>query len=181
MSAHEFAWLSQRGEIGWLRGVREYASSRDGAVKIGQANRPVFVGQAPPCGRELEPALSGDSGRRLFKAMGLKEPEFREHFDAFNILPMWPGSSGEKGDLFPLADARTMRKQVVLRSSCAILLGGAAAFGVNGGWFVPHKLEEGVLAYAVPHPSGVNRWWSDPRNRASARHFLHRICIEAHA
>jgi hypothetical protein len=31
----------------------------------------------------------------------------------------------------------------------------------------------------VPHPSGMNRWWNDPKNRAKAARFFRGLALEA--
>jgi hypothetical protein len=49
----------------------------------------------------------------------------------------------------------------------------ADVFGVlaNVGYF-EKKLYNGAEAYVLPHPSGVNRWWNDPKNMHTAMVFM---------
>ncbi len=43
------------------------------------------------------------------------------------------------------------------------------AFGVRmPKWLQVYRLQGNIAGMAVPHPSGLNRWWNDPRNEAMA-------------
>jgi hypothetical protein len=53
----------------------------------------------------------------------------------------------------------------------------AAALGLRPDYFAAQALG-GRPAYVVPHPSGVNRWWNDPANRAAARRFFEGVADE---
>lgn len=162
----------------WLSGVKEWQFDEErGLFEVGSRDRGVVVGQAPPEGADDLPAFSDRSGTRLRKLLKCKdEDEFRERWDAFNVLPKWPGKAG-KGDKFPLKAAKAVARRVVLRSRVALLFGGAGgAFGVDV-WFqwrsLPGRdIDDEVMGVALPHPSGVNRWWNVVENRLKAEKFL---------
>ena len=47
------------------------------------------------------------------------------------------------------------------------------AFGVRKPhWLLPYQLPSGRKGVAVPHPSGLNRWWNDPTNYRAAESML---------
>lgn len=164
----------------WLRGVRSWRLV-GGVLHMGEAGRPIVVGQAPGRGQDEELALGGRTGSRLRKLLGIPDdPQFRREFDAFNVLPRWPGKAG-KGDRFPLQTARGVAARVRFRTSEVLLLGRAAeAFGVLSPPFVWVPLsgvddlgrEAFQTVVSVPHPSGVNRWWNEPGNTELALGFF---------
>jgi len=138
--------------------------------------RTAIIGQAP--GREFEnlPALQGKTLRRLMGLAGSKtEFEFRDYFEALNVLPHWPGKSG-KGDAFPIEEAKkaAVRLEKYLVDRRVIFLGDLVA--IVFGWSRTPKLQwRQCAAYefaVLPHPSGINRWYNNPRNVSQASRFL---------
>lgn len=140
----------------------------------------LFVGQAPS--RTSDPAaplsLAGGSGRRLLKLSGLSEEAFAVQARRVNLTDRWPGKNG-KGDRFP----RAIRAEVLaeIAETCEVVfVGRAVADRLLGGsvsramefcrWYA--DVEAGKLYAVMPHPSGVNLWWNDPRNVRRARRFL---------
>lgn len=167
----------------WLAEVSVWNLDREkGVLFVGSADRVLIVGQAPAKGNNGAPALSGRSGARLRKLLSCADDvEFRAQFDVFNILPKWPGKAG-KGDRFPMATAKAIAKRVRFRAERVLVLGKAAeAFGVDV-WFQWSPAEPTTRICAVPHPSGVNRWWNEPNNMALASDFFvqmragHELC-----
>lgn len=160
----------------WLVGVSSWKlDSAEGVLFVGSPGKMVIVGQAPSKGAD-QIALGGRSGARLRKLLGCSdEAEFRARFDVLNILPKWPGKAG-KGDRFPTATARAIARRLRFRSSRVLLLGKAAdAFGVEE-WFKWAAIDLlGGSVCAVPHPSGVNRWWNEPSNMAVAAQFFEQL------
>lgn len=141
-----------------------------------------LVGQAPGKGDPKTP-LMGRCGRRLAFLMGVGFPsEYAELFARVNLLDEYPGSSKGKGDLFSVTNAREPAAEItaLLEASCneVVLLGKnvARAFGVvEVDWLERFELVDGVRAAIVPHPSGANYWWNDPKNRRAAATFLRRV------
>lgn len=168
----------------WLRGVEQWQMDLvRGSLVVGSPTRPMIIGQAPSQDGNGSLAFSGRSGSRVRKLLRCTdEDDFSSRFDAFNILPLWPGKSG-KGDRFPLKPARSIARRVLFRSSTVLLFGRAGeAFGFDK-WFVWSMLHGSdigeVPAVALPHPSGVNRWWNDSENKIKAQQFFDRFLASA--
>lgn len=161
----------------WLRSVRQWSLDPvAGLVYVGTPSRPLVIGQAPARGSDDTLALAGRSGARLRKLLCCPaEEDFRARFDSFNVLPKWPGKAG-KGDRFPHRIAKSIASRIRFCSGPVLLLGGAAgAFGVSS-WFEWEMLASGdtsdVWGCALPHPSGVNRWWNEADNKERAERFF---------
>jgi hypothetical protein len=103
--------------------------------------------------------------------MGRKE--YMALTERYNVLRRWPGKNG-KGDHFPMRLAKTNARRLALGfvGRRVILLGRsvAKAFGLNVGYL--KWVNIGFDVAVVPHPSGVNRWWNEARNKAAARRFM---------
>lgn len=106
--------------------------------------------------------------------------QFALTFARTNVLDYWPGTDG-KGAVFPRAEARAAVENVLARivrqRRTVILLGKrvAYAFGYGGlGYFDRARIGHATIV-VVPHPSGVNRWWNQAKNRARMRRFMRRI------
>lgn len=109
--------------------------------------------------------------------------EYEEAFDRANLLNIWPGKAG-KGDKFDAVKAGKAAWRMVpkLHKRRVVLLGKNVAKAFNcedmplmvwehrGGW--KGKLQYECEVAVLPHPSGVNRWWNNPKNYARARAFL---------
>lgn len=140
----------------------------------------LIIGQAPNSDPVPGRALEGRCEEFLAKLAGMTLEQFWRRFEAVNLLPSWPGHAGDKGDRFPMPEARAAA--VAMKPSLAgrsvILLG----HGVSGAF--EHRLEHftwGALlvapdrwarAASMPHPSGVNIQWNDFVVRAQAARFL---------
>jgi chorismate mutase len=139
-----------------------------------------LIGQAPSRSAGSRRAFDGRSGRRLALFLGVDPSMLPRLARLRNLLPAWPGpASGAKGDAFPSAAARSAAGSMRLRGT--VLLAGrgvARAIGVRAPFFEWVELR-GCRAAVIPHPSGVSRWWNDPRNAARARRFLRRAIIGA--
>lgn len=165
----------------WLRGVASWSfDAQAGVLRVGTPGRPLVVGQAPAQGADDALAFSGKSGTRLRRMLGcVDEAQFRREFDSFNILPRWPGKAG-KGDRFPMGPATALARRVRFRTQHVLVLGQAAkVFGLHVpfAWdsvqgSQPDGQDVEYTACAVPHPSGVNRWWNDPTNAQLAARFF---------
>lgn len=157
-----------------------------------ERGRIAIVGQAPGPGGPGAP-LMGRVGRRLAFLMGVGFPdEYVELFARTNLLDEHPGARGDKGDLFSVDDARDPADEILellydIGDSELVLLGKnvASAFGMTRvEWLKRYDITIGdgdeppfvtIRVSVVPHPSGVNRWWNDPKNRRAAGTYLRRV------
>lgn len=129
--------------------------------------RATIVGEAPP--RSGGGPFEGDAGRRLRRAVRRDLADCR----LVNLLNAWPGPDGAKGDAFPVDEARLAARRVRFNTPVVLLAGHrvARAFGLRVGYLEWTTLR-GRRAAVLPHPSGINRWWNDPRNRRRASRFI---------
>ncbi len=97
-----------------------------------------------------------------------------------NLLDEWPGRK-QRGSAFPAQDARRMADYLYLwlqrrqQRYPYVLLAGqrvASAFRFGGQRpFLTFPMANRATC-VVPHPSGLNRWWSSEHNRAEAQQWL---------
>lgn len=148
--------------------------------------RPLIIGQAPGPNTDPREPLSGRCGARLADLCGLSVPEFMMLFDRINLIYRFPGKAG-KGDHFPIHVARRraiwMMMQGRLSQGPVILLGQKVAdvfrFRCDP---VMTMIKSPVAPHGMamfPHPSGVSRWWNEPRNVADARRCWRRLALDA--
>jgi len=168
----------------------------------------LLVGEAPNARgikRGLETALAGKAAGVVGSAALVKYPlllEFARRTRHVNLLREWPGSK-QRGSAFPMDHAELMAARLVsmLQRGYAwdrtdrviqahptmILLAGhrvGRAFGyMQDDYFAARDPIDDVEAqvFVVPHPSGLNRYWADPRNRIRARAFLEGLVRESDA
>lgn len=136
----------------------------------------VVVGEAP--GRGGGPPLGGRVGARL---SGLLGADVSKVARLANLLDAWPGRSTGKGAGFPIDDARRAAAAMQLGTS-ALFLGKrvARAFGIRSPDYFRIYGVRGARVAVFPHPSGVNRFWNDPRNERVAMLFI-RAFFRAHS
>lgn len=142
--------------------------------------KPLLIGQAPGPKSDPDEPLSGRCGARLADLCGLEPDVFLARFRRVNLIQTFPGKAA-KGDLFPLdlarAGAVSLLMTGVFGSTKVVLLGDnvAKAFGFKPGSYpLLRFLPCGATAHGIafcPHPSGVNRWFNDPKNVRAARRF----------
>lgn len=152
--------------------------------------RPVIVGLAPgPRTPRGSPAVSPPVGeplrsttaRVLQEALGRPVPEV---FATTNLLE-------RAGDEESIARIRERSASLIemLRGRQVVAIGRVVGRALTGtaceGWMrwavldpsgLSSRTDLGVVA-VLPHPSGLNRWWNDARNRASARAFLREVAL----
>ncbi len=140
--------------------------------------KPLLVGEASnlPDGR----AFGGRSGLRLASLCGLALEEFLDAVEAVNLLDRWPGrSGGEKGHLFPAAEARAAADRLDVVSRRVVLCGlrVAAAFGLRRPTFLAPAIlgRNEASCVVLPHPSGIVRWYNSEANREAAGKALRRM------
>jgi hypothetical protein len=108
--------------------------------------------------------------------MGLQDrSDLLARVECVNVLRAYPGPEGDKGDAFPLDEARRASARLYRRlKGRRVLVAGkrvAAAFGMRAEYLEWVDHEAGFEAVVIPHPSGVNRWWNEPKNRRRFRRF----------
>lgn len=147
--------------------------------------RLLFIGQAPSRETEGKPPFTGKCGKFLAEdLMGLSQEQMLRDHDFLNVFDHWPGK-GIGGDKFPMAEAKIRAKKMLdqLKDRTVVLLGanvarafGAIRFKYLGVYELRHPDRPSeVISRAltvVPHPSGVNRHWNNPKNREVAKSFL---------
>lgn len=145
--------------------------------------RPILLGMNNPLSRRPEHALypepSGCTGHRIFMMLKSVLPEISEEdylskFDRRNMLvgEEWKLELARHAaaDIWPLTRGR---KIVMLGAQVCRAMGLS-----NGSRAVPPLCWQTVATYGgaqwaqVPHPSGLNRWYNQPGNRAAAAAFL---------
>jgi len=147
----------------------------------------IVIGQAPgPTGEGKEPfCTSSYSGQRLRKYMGAK---LMRRAQMVNLLSSYPGHSGDTlgGDRFDSRlgriSARILFEEGSLHGALVVMAGRHVAYAcaplfgsMSDPYFLRSRTEnaDGWLEHVcVPHPSGVNRWWNEPKNRSQARAFF---------
>lgn len=144
----------------------------------------LIVGQGPSASSEGLPPFdpSTYSGRKLCELAGVERAE--ELGVVVNLLDRYPGRSrkGSKGDHFFAWKARQIAKKTPLHRFDRVVLVGrnvARSFGVGDRPFLRWFEHRGTKVSIVPHPSGVNHWWNDPRNVRRARRFVRRLAPAA--
>jgi hypothetical protein len=104
--------------------------------------------------------------------------EFLDRFRRVNLIDEFPGKSG-KGDRFPMDEARRGAIRLIMHGAFAqgpvVLLGAKVAeafeFEIRPPFsFMPLDVAPHGIC-VCPHPSGVNRWYNEPRNLRIARRF----------
>lgn len=145
-----------------------------------------LVGQAPNENGDPELPLTGRAGRKLAELMGVSWRTYLMRTIRTNLIVEFPGKKG-KGDAFPLDAAREAARawRVPGDAACVVLVGLKVAAAFGHGKVPPcrmflaefpcerprhqHRL---VPCVTVPHTSGINTWYNDPKNVAAAREAL---------
>jgi hypothetical protein len=136
----------------------------------------LLVGQAPSRSSGRATAFDGSSGKRLAKILGIPWGSFYDYFDTANLFKRWPGKHGgkyayrDKGDRFPLGSARRSAKRLekTFPSYPVVTFAGsrtARAFGYQVPFFTWFDRRDGGVGMVIPHPSGTNLLYHEPRTR----------------
>jgi len=141
--------------------------------------RALFLGPAPgPRWHEKPQVLSGRSGKRLAELLGMELDEFREEFHLVNLLSHFPGKARfGKADDFPLSLAREKAKGFDFSKYDVVIMLGRnvqKALEISLPWLGKRE-RDGTIFFALPHPSGLCRWWNDPSNVEKASRALREI------
>lgn len=120
------------------------------------------VGEAP--GRTSDPSRPFAGGRCQTNLERLLGVGFHDRCRVLNLLRRWPGRTDRKGSRFPLAAAAAAAGRLELDGP-TVLVGKrvARAFRLGSAGFFEATEVRGRPAMVVPHPSGVNLWWNDPK------------------
>lgn len=134
-------------------------------------------------------ALTGACGKKLAAVLGVTFDEFLRMPRA-NLNARWNGKLS-KGDLFDSLEGFGAATGVVTKRPAfryvALGLGVAKCLGVRNPEFLRESPSERfslgapstgprpVRVFVLPHPSGVNRWWNDPKNHTRARRALRKF------
>lgn len=150
-------------------------------ILVKQESPVLIIGQAPAAKDNPASPLSGRSGRVIADLMGISLEEFLETFDRANLFNKFPGKNG-KGDAF---DARRAKRNAHLLANnnrideykAIIILGKnvAKALGYRSDEWLEWQKFSRPWVVVIPHPSGINHWWNDKRNRKVAKEFLTEI------
>lgn len=138
----------------------------------------VLIGQAPGrLGDPARPLVGKGSGDLLQRLTGAMPGQYERLFERRNLLGSWPGRSSAGGDSFPQSEAKHAAQAILpsLAGRRVVLLGSgvARAFGFSAKTTRFRWVERDGATFALsPHPSQVNRWWNNPRNRAEAARFF---------
>lgn len=146
--------------------------------------KPLLVGEAPGKNEVTEQPLMGRVGKRMAALAGLTYDEYLERFDRVNLLHVRQDTK-EKGFEFDHAAASIAAHKLFLDGTIVpgrvvVMLG----WRVTRAFFSPYykayfeRYDCGDVAfYAMPHPSGVNRWWNEDENVRKASLFLRGILL----
>jgi len=129
--------------------------------------RPLILGMAHD-GPPLVPGKPGSTADRLLAISGMTHDEYLANFKRLNLLPL--------GHWCPIkARVRGLRIQRSLRGK-VIVLGKQtwSALGLPRIDFFERVVTADAEFILLPHPSGRNLIYNDPRNRERARRILRR-------
>lgn len=144
----------------------------------------IIIGQAPAEHGDPTAPLEGRVGRKLADLLGCTYEEYLKRSQRFNILPEWPGrDKGRKGDRFPMFVAKQNASRMSYSfGGCTVLYLGVKVGQVFGFHDEPLKWKSVAWpagqthkAAVLPHPSGINRWWNDHKNKHAAKQFMTKL------
>lgn len=136
--------------------------------------RSVLLGMNNPLSRRPEHALfpypPGCTGHRIFEMLSTKIPDIyrKDYLDGFERVNMLTGS-------WSMRRARERAPELVerFRGRTVVVLGQAPRLALGLPEQLVHPLDrDGVSWRQLPHPSGRNRWYNDPKNREIAASLL---------
>lgn len=125
-----------------------------------------IIGEAPSKNSDWRyPLAGGHTGRKIEKLLGLSFRAYLKHYRRFDLIKFYPGTKWPKENA--AANARLIHN-LHEPGAHLVLLGRkvAEAFGVSDLDFCEKGERDGVTYWVSPHPSGLNRWWQDPANKA---------------
>ena len=145
---------------------------------------PIFVGEAPS---KSQPKAVVHYGHVFGPMCGITAMQWYRRVRRCNVLEEWPGRQG-RGSSFPMGLAVPAAEALLplLAGQDVVCLGKrvASALGAPRApycvwrslvWPTLGGIEARLAIF--PHPSGVNAWWNDERNRAQATLFMRRLLL----
>ena len=161
----------------WLRGVATWQyTPGTGLFELGSVDRGLLIGPVPPRNGEDELPFSGRDGTRVRELLHCAtEEEFRDKWDTMYLIPRWPGLSGRR-ERWPARLAQVLASRIVFCAKVALVCGCAAEVFNLTPYFNEYPLSvlsgRPVPGFAIPHPSGVNRYWNSEENKRKAAEFF---------
>jgi hypothetical protein len=149
--------------------------------------KPILVGEANPYGADpgyaLYPLPEIATGGRLARILGMNECEYLRAFERRNLCPTtWSAKASRAGV------ARILGKALLdghEEAAPLILLGAKVmrAFGYEFEPFTKHRVllrsrSAPQWRVCLPHPSGRNLLWNDPRSAQRARELVRGLLWE---
>lgn len=129
----------------------------------------IFIGQQPAGPSQPHEALTGISGRRLAKLVGIPYERFLLH-PRMNVNARFPGARNGRGDGFDIVEGKKRAEEIrdILREGDVAVLCGlrvAKVFGLGSYKPMTICVYRGVWYLMMPHPSGRNRYWNSKEHR----------------
>lgn len=123
-----------------------------------------IIGEAPSKNSDWRyPLAGGHTGKKIEKLLGLSFRDYLKYYRRFDLIKFYPGTRWPKENAS--GNARIIR-DLHEPGAHLVLLGRkvAEAFGAGDLEFCEYDVRDGVTYWVSPHPSGLNRWWQDPKN-----------------
>lgn len=116
-------------------------------------------------------AITGRVGEALAALTGQHRLRFYATHDRLNLNARFNGKRGA-GDVFLRPEGEARAREIAEAGYRGVVMLGAEVTGAFGWPWEPLRVFVSVSAptryLAFPHPSGLNRWWNEPGNRARA-------------
>lgn len=154
--------------------------------------RPLLLGEAPAANGDPDRPLSGLPSRRICRCLGVPFDDGAEAYRQVLARFRVRNTIRSREDAYPWSAPAARRHAEewlpdYLRGGAPVIvcLGrrAAGAIGHHGPWY-EWRESDGELRYAsvlVPHPSGLNRAWNDPKTTARFRAALEQAIDRAGA
>lgn len=138
--------------------------------------RPLLVGMNNPLSRVDDHALypwpEGCTGHRLWQMLlPMTDDEYLEKYERCNLVEgrAW-STAAAKAAAPAMRERMRLRRTIILGREVRDIMGWREAV-VAGAWLALPESRTGSVMF-LPHPSGRNLWYNDPKNRLTARRIL---------
>jgi hypothetical protein len=130
--------------------------------------KPVILGMNSKTGEALGLLPTTGAGARLWRCTGLTLREYLNSFDRMNLLeePEW-NAHGARDASKKIRHRLSGRMVIVLGSQAWTVLSLPKRLPFDEAFSV-----DGTRWHMIPHPSGKNLWYNDPKNREKVRDFF---------
>lgn len=147
------------------------------------AKRIILIGQAPSKDTDGKAPFSGKSGAQLAAWAGVEHEELGIVFDLRNLFNSYLGKTKVKGDVFPVERAKdaAVALRPELRGRKVVMIGYTVAKAFSYRDREPFKWfrVNGTDWCYIPHPSGVNLLYNDPKIVKRAQKILKEAARES--